>query len=151
MHADLALPNVVSVQLAAFPNELLAFDNEKEKRSSKTWMKDMAAESCIPSGTFLPGKGPIDPPKPEIMFCGSVRETSRLTNPVTGQPFSWARVRTLGGELDVVADPAAVTSQLVTRSSASFARRPHLSRSFSLRFLLVPCPSSDPFPGSKQP
>jgi len=108
LHADLALPNVVSVQLAAFPNELLAFDNEKEKRSSKTWMKDMAAESCIPSGTFLPGKGPIDPTKPEIMFCGRVRETSALTNPVTGQPFSWARVRTLGGELDVVVDPAAV-------------------------------------------
>src|SRR5439155_25272244 len=41
-------------------------------------------------------------------------------------------------------------SKLATRSSASFVRSPHLPRSFSLRFLPVPCPSSDPFPGSKQ-
>ena len=108
LHDGLTLPSEVPVQLAAFPNELLAFDNQEEMRSSNTWMNQMAPESCIPTGLFLPGGQKVDPPKPEIMFCGTVQETSPLTNPVTGQAFLWAKVRTLGGEIDVVADPAAV-------------------------------------------
>jgi len=108
MHDGLTLPVEVSVQLAAFPNELLAFESREAARSSNTWMKDMAGEACIPTGTFLPGGKIMDPPKPEIMFAGTVLATSQLRNPATGQPFFWAKVRTLGGELDVVADPAAV-------------------------------------------
>src|SRR2546428_4746373 len=104
----MTLRSEVTVQLAAFPAEILAFENQEAMRSSYTWMNQMAPESCIPSGLFLPGGGKIDPPKPEIMFCGTVQDTSQLTNPVTGQPFFWARVRTLRGELDVVADPAIV-------------------------------------------
>ena len=105
MHDGLTLPSEVSVQLAAFPNELLAFGDQENVRASNTWMKQMAPESCIPTGLFLPGGQRIDPPKPEIMFSGTVQETSQLTNPDTGQSFFWARVRTLGGEVDVVVDP----------------------------------------------
>ncbi len=108
LHDDLKLPSEVTVQLAAFPNELLAYENEHDQRTSDTWMKQMAPQSCIPSGLFLPGGQKIDPPKPEIMFCGIVQETSTLKNPITGHEFCWAKVRTLGGELDVVADPSAV-------------------------------------------
>src|SRR3989475_11434268 len=60
------------------------------------------------SGIFYQKGKKMAPPNPEIMFCGTVQDTSRLTNPITGHPFFWARVRTLGGELDVVADPAIV-------------------------------------------
>ena len=108
MHDTLTLPCEVSVQLVAFPREFLAFENQDQARSSNTWMSQMAPESCIPSGLFLPGGGKIDPPKPEIMFRGTVQETSRLTNPDTGLHLCWARVRTLGGELDVVVDPTIV-------------------------------------------
>jgi len=84
LHDKVRLPSEVTVQLAAFPNEILAFENQEAMRSSNTWMNQMAPESCIPSGLFLPGGGTIDPPKPQMMFCGTVQETS------------------LGGELDVV-------------------------------------------------
>ena len=104
VHDNLKLPLEASVQLAAFPDLLYAYDDEKQMRSSGHWTKDMAPESCIPSGTFHPKSGVIDPPNPDIMFCGTVRETSKLTNPATGQQFYCALVRTLGGELDVVAD-----------------------------------------------
>ncbi|HLC10530.1 MAG TPA: hypothetical protein VJL56_01645 [Candidatus Bathyarchaeia archaeon] len=50
------------------------------------------------------------------MFCATVQDTSQLTNPVTGQPFFWARVRTLGCELDVVADPAIVKGTIKKNS-----------------------------------
>jgi hypothetical protein len=108
MHDALALPCEVSVQLAAFPREVLAFENQDQAKSSNTWMSQLAPESCIPTGTFLPKGGQIDPPNPEIMFRGTVLETSLLRNSETRQQFNWARVRTLGGELDVAADPAIV-------------------------------------------
>jgi hypothetical protein len=36
-----------------------------------------------------------------------------VTNPHTQQAFWWARVRTLGGEFDVVADPEIVEGTIV--------------------------------------
>src|SRR2546428_6126401 len=81
-------------------------------QSSNTWMTQMAPESCIPSGLFLQKAQKMAPPKPEIMFCGTVQDTSQLTNPMTGHPFVWARVRTVGGELDVVTDPAIVKATI---------------------------------------
>ena len=43
-----------------------------------------------------------------VIFNGHALEVMRLTNPDTQQEFHWARVRTLGGEFDVVADPEIV-------------------------------------------
>lgn len=106
----LQLPTVGMVQLAAFAHHLTAVKNERAMRG---WMRSMAPESCIPSGTFRPGGGTIDPPKAEVIFCGRVLETDRLINPDTQHAFYWARVRTLGGEFDVVADPAVVQGAIV--------------------------------------
>lgn len=39
--------------------------------------------------------------------------TSLLINPATGASFHWAKVRTLGGEVDVVADPEVLNGSLV--------------------------------------
>lgn len=116
LHDGMELPREVPVQLAAFPHELLVFDNREQVKSSNTWMKQMASESCIPTGLFLPGGQKKDPPMSEIMFSGTVQETSPVTNPVTGQSFVWAKVRTLGGELDLVADPAAVKGTIKKKS-----------------------------------
>jgi head-tail adaptor len=43
------------------------------------------------------------------LFTGRVLDTGELTNGWSGATFLWARVRTLGGEVDVVADPEIVT------------------------------------------
>src|SRR2546425_13344307 len=71
-------------------------------------MSKRAPKSSFQGGLFLKKGKKTNPPNPEIMFCGTVQDTSQLTNPATGHPFFSARVRTLGGELDVVADPAIV-------------------------------------------
>ncbi len=112
-HDALQLPRVVTVQLAAFAYNLTAFDNEEAMYSGKSRIGQMAAESCIPSGTFTPDGKTIDPPKAEVILYGRVLETARLTNPFTQQAFYWARVHTLGGEVDVVADPVVVKGTIV--------------------------------------
>jgi hypothetical protein len=72
-----------------------------------------APKSLIPSGLFTPSGKIKEPPLAEIIFNGRVVETARVANPVTGQKFYWARVHTLGGELDVVADPQIVQGNVV--------------------------------------
>lgn len=106
------LPLVASVHLTAFAHQMSAYENEDVFSASES---HMAIESCIPSGTFLPGPqgGPIDPPKSEVIYNGRVLETARLTNPSTHLSFHWARVRTLGGEVEVVAHPEVVKGSLV--------------------------------------
>ena len=110
-HATLALPAIVSVQLAAFAHELRAFENDEAFQAGETSEDGetykMAPESCIPSGTFS------DPPESTVIFNGHVLETAQVTNPHTQQTFWWARVRTLGGEFDVVADPEIVKGAIV--------------------------------------
>jgi hypothetical protein len=96
-HDRLALPAIVNVQLAAFAHILSAFESDEAVRSGETHM--MAAESCIPSGTFS------TPPKSTVVFYGHVLNRAQLTNSHTECAFCWAQVRTLGGEFDVVADP----------------------------------------------
>lgn len=103
----LELPRVANVGLAAFAHEISVYENEEAFRASGS---RMAVESCIPSGTFHLGtqEGQVDPPKSEVIYYGRVLETTILTNPFTHLPFYWARVRTLGGEIDLVADPTIV-------------------------------------------
>jgi hypothetical protein len=104
-HDYLALPAIVNVQLAAFAHSLSAFESDEAFRSGETHM--MAAESCIPSGTFS------SPPQSTVVFYGHVLEAAQLANPHTERTFYWARVRTLGGEFDVVADPEIVKGAIV--------------------------------------
>jgi hypothetical protein len=110
-HDELTLPAIVNVQLAAFAHELRAFENDEAFQAGETSEAGetfkMAAESCIPSGTFS------DPPESTVIFNGHVLETAQLTNPHTERTFYWARVRTLGGEFDVVADPEIVEGAIV--------------------------------------
>jgi hypothetical protein len=44
---------------------------------------------------------------------GWVSDTAILTNPVTGLDFCWARLDTIGGEVDVVCSPDRLSGYLV--------------------------------------
>ena len=43
--------------------------------------------------------------EPHALFVGHIVETEERRNTVTGNPFRWALVDTLGGTFDVVIDP----------------------------------------------
>jgi hypothetical protein len=106
-HDGLALPAIVTVQIAAFAHNLSAFESDEAFHAHEPGEMKMAAESCIPSGTFS------SPPQSTVIFNGHVLEAAQLTNPHTQQIFWWARVRTLGGEYDVVADLEVVEGTIV--------------------------------------
>lgn len=113
MSSALSMPAIVSVQLAAFAHELQSYESDEAYDESQPEEMKFASESFIPSGTFSPEGGSLDPPLAHAIFTGHVLETSIITNPATDNEFIWARVRTLGGEVEVVADPVLLNGPVV--------------------------------------
>jgi hypothetical protein len=116
LHNDVQIPGLATIQLAAFAHELQGFESEGAYMAAQSSDMRFAVESFIPSGLFKPGsRGRREPPLAQAIFSGRVLVTQILTNPVTNQRFYWARVHTLGGEVDVVADPQVVQGKVVKR------------------------------------
>lgn len=108
--AALPLPATVSVSLAAFAHELDAYPDEDAYMASQEGELKYAAESFIPSGLFTDGENKA---LPTAIFAGRVLETEVRSLPDSWRTFVWARIRTLGGEVDVVAARDEVRGEVV--------------------------------------
>ncbi|WP_172252477.1 hypothetical protein [Saccharibacillus deserti] len=101
VYRDVQLPRSVTIQLTAFAHELSVFDSEEQFHESQQHEEvKFAAEAFIPTGLFVEEGEPGS----MAMFTGQVQQSAWITNEYTGKSFHWALVRTLGGEIDVVAD-----------------------------------------------
>lgn len=108
--ARLQPPVNAVVQIAAIAQELSVFASEEELARSP--LHGLAASGAmIPSGTFLPGGARRHPPLPLAVLAGRVLRAERRVNTAGKLPFCIIEVRTLGGVLDVVADPEYVPSE----------------------------------------
>lgn len=108
-YGEVRLPQIIDIQLAAFAHEISIYDSEEEFNRSQEGEIKFAAESFIPSGLF----GDQDTPSATAIFTGKVIETSIITNEHTGHTFSWALVKTLGGEIDVVVDKELLSKEIL--------------------------------------
>ena len=63
-------------------------------------------------GAFSPiaPEWPVDPPEPHALIAGHVLEAEERHNAVTGKPFWWALVESVGGTFDVVIDPDLISA-----------------------------------------
>ncbi|BFH54186.1 hypothetical protein PMJ6TS7_42010 [Paenibacillus melissococcoides] len=100
LFGEVAVPQRINIQLTAFSHEVSVYDSEEEYMESQEGEVKFAAESFIPSGLF----GNSGEPASTAMFTGRVVEASLIQNEYTGGSFSWCKVKTLGGEIDVVTD-----------------------------------------------
>lgn len=106
-------PRIVEVQLSAFAHELNIFESDEAFDASQSDQEaKFAAESFIPSGLFTVDGGETEPPEALAIFSGHVLETKVLNNPITDNQFVWIKVETLGGEIDIVADPELVKEKV---------------------------------------
>ena len=108
--ARLALPAIVSLQVAAFAHELACYPDEAAYSAAQEREPRFAAGALIPSGLFA-RRGEVE--RAEAVFAGRVPRAEMRTNPASGVAFHALLVRTLGGVFDVVADPAVVTGEPV--------------------------------------
>lgn len=109
LYPDLEVPSIVEAQITAFAHELSLFDSEAAYDAANTGEgPKLASRSFIPSGLFIEPGQQGGEPAAEAVFTGQILQFETRTNEHTGHPFLWALVDTLGGQFDVVADPALV-------------------------------------------
>jgi hypothetical protein len=106
IYRKLTLPYRTEVALSAFAHELTAYRDATDFEAAQSDEPKFAPRFFVPIGLF--GEEPSAPPESQALFAGEVLDTAVSRNPMTRARFIWARVRTLGGDLDVVADPELV-------------------------------------------
>ena len=92
---DLQLPRLASVQLTAFAFDMRGFEDEDEY------------DEAFPADE----EGELQPAGAAV--SGYVLDSGIITNPATGLDFCWAKVETIGGEVDVVCPPDKLSGYLV--------------------------------------
>ncbi|MGA9172371.1 MAG: hypothetical protein WBZ33_00095, partial [Thermoactinomyces sp.] len=96
-------PRSVCLQIAAFAHRLQCFPDEETyllAQESEGLM--YGAESFVPIGMFVEND---KDPEAIAFFSGKVLEAEKKQNDETGAEFWYLLVKTLGGTVDVVADP----------------------------------------------
>jgi len=102
-HLDLALPAILTAQVAAFAQRIAVYASPAAHASQSA--DGGASQSFIPSGLISPSGEPVIPPESSALIAGHVIEASPRVNAVSGLPYWWALVATVGGTFDVVIDP----------------------------------------------
>ncbi len=109
VHDHLELPALVTLQVAAFAQQVTLYASEADYDEARQREGlNFASRAFIPSGLISPNGEPVDPPEPHALFVGHVVEANLRRNTVTGHPYWWALVETIGGTFDVVMDPSLV-------------------------------------------
>jgi hypothetical protein len=102
---EFPFPRTVTIQLAAFPITFYCYRNAET--FDKQQEKDLKLGFKVAARSFIP----LDPTEQAFgIFAGEVKTLANKTNVLTGQPFIWMLVETLGGEVDVVVDPRLLTA-----------------------------------------
>lgn len=110
VNTNLSFPRNQEIQLTAFAsNEFQIFASQQDFFASQDSEIKFAAKSFVPSGLFNLEADDTQPPNAFGVLTGEIKEFELKTNMLTGERFYWFLVDTLGGEIDVVADPKLVT------------------------------------------
>lgn len=111
LYASVALPAVTVAQIAAFAQQISVYDSvDAFTAAQRAQGMSFASRSFIPSGLFSPSGEPVNPPEAHALIAGHVLEGEEHRNWLTGAPYWWALVETLGGTFDVVVDPSLLPS-----------------------------------------
>lgn len=109
--SPIVFPHHTHLQLAAFAQQdFQLYGSEQEYLDSRKEGVKFSTRSFIPTGLFSNNQEDEGPSSPEAygMINGIIKEWEKKTNGITGQPFYWIFIETLGGDLDVLADPVLV-------------------------------------------
>ena len=99
LHAGLELPAIRSVQVTALAHRLEAYASEADFYAQQD-KPIIGAQAYFPMGV-------------QAVFSGLVTDCAWLTNTLSGEPFLWAQVQTMSGEINVVAEPGVVRGEVV--------------------------------------
>jgi hypothetical protein len=112
---QISYPKNFEIQLSAFAQEIAFYDDEQtfldKQNSGGVGENDLkfASQSFIPSGLLSEDEN--NTAQAIGFFAGIIKECKQLTNFETKGNFNWLLVETLGGEVDIISDPALTNNQ----------------------------------------
>jgi hypothetical protein len=110
-HDALALPATLRAQIAAFAQHVTVYESQKAYDAAQAAQGlSFESRSFIPSGLISPSGEAVTPPESHALIAGEVIEAAERQNAITGQPFWWALIDTVGGTFDVVIDPSLLSN-----------------------------------------
>lgn len=105
----LPLREIVEAQVVAFAHEMHCYLDvqafEIAHKNDLQFTLEPFTPVALPHGVRPDLAAQTDRIQSVVTFNGHIHRLERRENPVTRQPFYWMSVRTLGGMIDVVADP----------------------------------------------
>lgn len=118
LHEKIVLPKTADVQLTAFAsNNFAVYPSERAYLDAQINEPKTPARSFV--ATSLSGldtnagddSGESIPPQAHGQISGGIKEFEVRTNGFTYQKFYWFLIETIGGEIDMVADPNLVKAE----------------------------------------
>lgn len=118
----LSLPRVCAVHLTGFAFRVNGFENEEEY--DEAYPEDANGycwdyRHLIPAFVLQPRGEGGELQSAHARVSGFVRDAGIITNPETGLDFCWARLDTLGGDVDIVFAPDRLSGYLVAGGIAA--------------------------------
>lgn len=111
VHEAVELPIIVTAQMAAFAQQLSVYESEAAYDAGQAAQgQSFPSRAFIPSGLMSPSGETIAPPESHALISGHILEAAERRNTVTGEPFWWALMDTVGGTFDLVIDPSLLTA-----------------------------------------
>jgi hypothetical protein len=110
-HDALTLPATLNAQIAAFAQQITVYPSQQAYDAAQAAEGlPFGSRSFIPSGLISPSGEPVTPPESHALIAGQVIEAAERRNAITGQPFWWALIETVGGTFDVVIDASLISN-----------------------------------------
>lgn len=101
-YGNLVLPFLSEISVSAFADSLKIFESEEMyMKAMENEKLKLAPESNIHLGLFQNKETPDS----NIMMSGKIIKHKQMVNPLTNNPYYWILLKSLGGTVDVVADP----------------------------------------------
>lgn len=106
LHDKLNLPQIQTVQAAAFAQQCALFANEEDFQAmvSRRGTR-MSSDACLAMGLTGASREPLAEPLASAMLAGRVQDAALLVNPFSKHKFWSVRLQNALGEVDLVADP----------------------------------------------
>ncbi len=125
-HATRDLPEMWTVRVAAFARELKAYPDAESYLADEERKPRLSDHAFIPMGLFAlaaseSSEDRLEAPSSTAILTGKVVEHVRHENEETGQPFHWLLIESLDATYDCVADPQAVTGDIVVGGTVEVA------------------------------
>lgn len=102
VYSEIKLPSLATAQISAFAEEITIYESAEAYLDSQSDGHKLSSQSFVPVGLLADPERDEEPADARAMFAGHILQAEERVNDLSGEPFVWALVETLGARYDVL-------------------------------------------------